>query len=83
MNDIKQFTIMAPVELAEIRCPTLIVHGTHDNLLLYQAVIASNQIARSQCLWVMEGSHFCAWIHPDAARTQNAFIEFLKGTQLH
>jgi len=83
LNDIKQFITMAPTELAEIRCPTLIVHGTHDNLLLYQAVFASNQIAGSQCLFVMKGSHFCAWIHPDAARTQKTIIEFLKGTSLH
>lgn len=51
----KQFTTMAPIQLAEIRCPTLIVHRTYDNLLLYQAVFASNQIAGSQCLWVMKG----------------------------
>jgi pimeloyl-ACP methyl ester carboxylesterase len=74
---------MAPIQLAEIRCPTLIVHRTYDNLLLYQAVFASNQIAGSQWLCVMNGSHFCAWIHPDAARTQNTIIEFLNGTPLH
>lgn len=40
LNDIEQFTTMEDSAFEKIICPSMIVHGTHDNLLFYQAVQA-------------------------------------------
>lgn len=77
-NDIEQFTTMGSMSLESIVCPSLIVHGTHDNLLFHQAVEARDRIKNAEHLWVDKGSHFCAWIHPKAKDIQNQIIVFLK-----
>lgn len=77
-NDIAQFTRLNDLPLEKITCPTLIVHGTHDNLLFYQAVQARDRIQQAKSLWVDKGSHFNAWIHPDASETQEQIISFLQ-----
>jgi len=73
-NDIAQFTRLNDLPLEKITCPTLIVHGTHDNLLFYQAVQARDRIQQAKSLWVDKGSHFNAWIHPDASETQEQIM---------
>jgi pimeloyl-ACP methyl ester carboxylesterase len=77
MNDIKQFTKMADTSFEKVQCPSLVVHGTHDNLLFYQAVKARDNIQKSQSLWVNKGSHFCSWIHPESASVQQQIITYL------
>ncbi len=77
-NDIKQFTEMDDTQFEKVLCPTMVVHGTHDNLLFYQAVLARDEINNSRSLWVHKGSHFCSWIHPEASHVQEQIIAFLK-----
>jgi len=77
-NDIKQFTEMNDTQFEKVLCPTMVVHGTHDNLLFYQAVQARDEIKNSKSLWVHKGSHFCSWIHPEAKIVRKRIIEFLK-----
>jgi pimeloyl-ACP methyl ester carboxylesterase len=63
----------------KIRCPSLIIHGTHDSdVLMYHAVYAWENIPDAEHLWVREGSHFCAWLHPEAAKVQERILQFLK-----
>ena len=76
-NDIRQFTQLGDLPLEKINCPTLIVHGTHDNLLFYQAVQAKDRIQNAESLWIEKGSHFNAWIHPEASKTQQQVTNFL------
>ncbi len=77
-NDIAQFTQLNALPLEKITCPTLIVHGTHDNLHFYQAAQAKDRIQNAEYLWVEKGSHFNAWIHPEASKIQHQVISFLK-----
>ena len=77
-NDIYQFTHLDPMPIETIGCPTLIVHGTHDNLLFYQAVHARDTIPGAEHIWVPEGSHFGAWISPCAREVQDGIVRFLE-----
>jgi len=77
-NDIEQFTHLSPMPIETIQCPSLIVHGTHDNLLFYQAVHARDTIPGAEQIWVPKGSHFGAWISPHARDVQEGIIRFLK-----
>lgn len=77
-NDIELFTHLSPMPIETIRCPSLIVHGTHDNLLFYQAVHARDTIPGAAHIWVPGGSHFGAWISPDAHAVQEEIVRFLQ-----
>ncbi|MDN7026205.1 alpha/beta hydrolase [Methanoculleus sp. FWC-SCC1] len=77
-NDIEQFTHLSDMPIETIRCPSLIVHGTHDNLLFCQAVHARDTIPDAESIWVPEGSHFCAWISPHAHDVQERIVGFLQ-----
>lgn len=77
-NDIEMFTNLSDMAIEKITCPSLIVHGTHDNLLFYQAVHARDTIPGAESIWVPGGSHFGAWISPHAHQVQEQVLGFLK-----
>ena len=78
-NDMKQFATIPDLPVNRIRCPALIIHGTHDSdVLFYHGVYARKNIPHAEELWVREGSHFCGWISPQVHDIQKRIINFLQ-----
>jgi non-heme chloroperoxidase len=64
-------------DLPKIDVPTLVVHGTEDRILPYEATAARlpGLIADLRLVTVEGGPHNIAWTHPDEVNT--ALLEFL------
>ncbi|MEI7650087.1 MAG: alpha/beta hydrolase [Methanomicrobiales archaeon] len=77
-NDMLQFKTLFDLPVDKIQCPAFIIHGTHDgDVPFYHGVYAWENIKNADKLWVCEGSHFCAWIHPDSGVVQEKMMQFL------
>ena len=77
-NDIEQYRQYDHLPVERIRCPSLIVHGTHDaNVKLYDGVYAYEHISHCERFWIEEGSHLGFWLNPAAAAAQQAARQFL------
>jgi len=78
LNDVANTRGLDHLPLEKVRCPALIVHGTHDSAVkFYDGVYAHEHIQGSERYWIEEGSHICFWIHPQAARAQRYALDFL------
>ena len=77
-NDSTTFTSMAPLNLQDVTCPVLIMHGTGDATVPPEnAEYAHQQIADSQLYW-MKGSHVAFFL--EEADTAPGFaLEWLRG----
>ena len=66
-------------DLPKIDVPTLVVHGTEDRILPYDATAARlpGLIADMKLVTVEGGPHNIAWTHPD--EVNSALLEFLAG----
>jgi pimeloyl-ACP methyl ester carboxylesterase len=64
-------------DLRTIDVPVLVVHGTEDRILTYQATAARRPglISDVKLVTVEGGPHNIAWTHPDEVNT--ALLEFL------
>jgi non-heme chloroperoxidase len=66
-------------DLAKIDVPTLVVHGTADRILPFEATAArlrdENVIADLTVVEVENGPHNIGWTHPE--ETNAAMLEFL------
>jgi len=77
-NDMEQLPKLTDLPVDRIRCPSLIIHGTHDSdVLFYHGVYAWENIPGAEKFWVREGSHFCVWIHPQVHEVQDRIVAFL------
>ena len=77
-NDMEQYRGYHHLPVERIRCPSLIIHGTHDaDVKFSDGVYAYEHIPGAQRFWVEEGSHLGFWISPNAAKAQEAAREFL------
>lgn len=77
-NDMKQFAAIDRLPLDQIRCPTLIVHGTDDGDVPYRhAEEAAREIAGAELFTVENGWHLLSMSDGDNAY-QLAEIDFLK-----
>ncbi len=77
-NDIEQFRQYSHLPVERIRCPSLIIHGTHDaDVKFYDGVYAHEHIAGAERYWIEEGSHLGFWLSPNAAEAQQAARQFL------
>lgn len=77
-NDMETFARISDLPVEKIKCPSLIIHGTHDrDVLFYHGVYAWTNIPSAENLWVREGSHFCVWISPDVQKIQEQVMGFL------
>jgi len=67
--------------MPKIDVPTLVVHGTADRILPFEATAArlrdENLIADLTVVEVQNGPHNIGWTHPD--ETNAAMLEFLSG----
>jgi pimeloyl-ACP methyl ester carboxylesterase len=81
-NDREQFRKLTDLPVDRIRCPSLIIHGTHDSdVLFYHGGYAWENIPDAGKLWVREGSHFDVWIHPQVHDVYERIIAFLQQHQ--
>lgn len=81
-NDMLLFNQLSHVPVEQVRCPTLVIHGTHDaDVKFYDGVYAFEHIPGAERLWIEEGSHLGFWLSPHAAQTQAAAREFLRRYQ--
>ena len=72
-NDIEQYPEYNHLPVERIRCPSLIIHGTHDaDVKFYDGVYAHEHIPHAERFWIEEGSHLGFWLSPNAAAAQQA-----------
>ena len=77
-NDMKHFAAIERLPLEQVRCPTLVVHGTHDGDVPYRhAEEAAREIPGAELFTVEKGWHLLALSDGDNAYLQ-AEIDFLK-----
>lgn len=77
-NDIKQFREYTHLPLEQVKCPTMILHGTHDSdVKFYDGVYAYEHIENAEKFWIEEGSHLGFWLSPNGRLAQNAAGVFM------
>lgn len=77
-NDTIQLARITDLPLADIRCPTLIVHGTHDaDVPIEHGTRAHDQITGAEHHWIESGSHLGFWLSPHAEPARTAARGFL------
>lgn len=77
-NDMAMFRDLGSLPLSQVRCPTLVVHGTHDaDVKFCHGVRAHEEIQGADRLWIEDGSHLGFWLGPHAAQAQDAARKFL------
>jgi pimeloyl-ACP methyl ester carboxylesterase len=76
-NDTDNYCRLTPLSVEQVRCPTLIVHGTHDaDVKFHHGVYAHEHIPGAERFWIEEGSHLGFWLSPHSAQAQAAAQEF-------
>lgn len=77
-NDILQSGMLKRLPVDLIRCPSLIIHGTHDaDVKFYDGVYAYESIPSSERYWIEEGSHLGFWLNEKASEAQRAARDFI------
>lgn len=65
-NDTTQYAQLAPLPLAAIGCPTLVVHGTADrDVEPAHAQHAAAEILGAETHWIDQGTHLAAFVEDD------------------
>lgn len=78
-NDLEQCLKLTHLPLENIRCPSLIIHGTHDaDVKFYDGVYAHEHISGSERYWIEEGSHLGFWLNRNSHAAQDAARGFLE-----
>ncbi|MEN6611151.1 MAG: alpha/beta hydrolase [Methanoregulaceae archaeon] len=78
-NDMAHSRVLHHLALENIRCPTLIIHGTHDSdVKFYDGVYAHEHIPGSERFWIEEGSHTSFWLNRHAKEAQQYALDFLR-----
>ncbi len=77
-NDIAQYRGLTHLPVQKIRCPSLIIHGTHDaDVKFFDGVYAYEHIRGAERFWIEDASHLGFWISPNSKRAQDAARSFL------
>jgi len=78
-NDLEITRNLYHLPVEEIKCPTLVVHGTHDaDVKFYDGVYAYEHIENSERFWIENGSHLSFWINPKSKEAQKYALDFLR-----
>jgi pimeloyl-ACP methyl ester carboxylesterase len=68
-NDAHQINALTKLPLEEIRTPTLVIHGTADQVVPFdQGVDSANRIPGAVFLPILEGTHYCILTHLELTR---------------
>jgi pimeloyl-ACP methyl ester carboxylesterase len=79
LNDAEQIDSLDDIPLAQIPTPTLVIHGTADNVVPFEhGVRSAEEIPGAKLLPVAGGTHYCILTHLE--KTRPAILEFLKQT---
>ena len=77
-NDTVQLARVTDLPLDTIRCPTLVVHGTHDaDVPFGHGERAAARIPGARHRWIGSGSHLGFWLAPHAEPARAAARAFL------
>jgi len=77
-NDMEQYRKLTHLPLEKVRCPSLVIHGTHDaDVKFYDGVYAYEHIKNAKRYWIEEGSHLGFWLNKDAKNAQKFAQDFL------
>ena len=77
-NDMEQYRKLTHLPLEKVRCPSLVIHGTHDaDVKFYDGVYAYEHIRCCERYWIEEGSHLGFWLSPNAQEAQEMAAKFL------
>ncbi|MGH2369644.1 MAG: alpha/beta fold hydrolase [Chloroflexota bacterium] len=77
-NDAALYRQLTHLPVEQVRCPAMIVHGTHDaDVKFHHGVYAHEQIPGAERCWIEEGSHLGFWLSPRAAQAQATTRAFL------
>ena len=77
-NDIEQFGAIEQLPLGQVRCPTLVVHGTHDHDVPFShAENSAREIAGAEFHRVDKGWHLLA-MSDGAEESARAEVDFLR-----
>ena len=77
-NDTERLARLTRLPLHQVRCPTLVVHGTHDaDVMFHHGVDAHERIPDAERHWLDLGSHLGFWLSPEAPGAQHHAREFL------
>lgn len=77
LNDADQVDNLGEIPLEEISAPTLVIHGTADEVVPFdQGVHSADRIPGAQFLPVAGGTHYCILTHME--KTRPAIMAFLK-----
>ncbi len=77
-NDMIQSKKLKRLPLDRIKCPSLIIHGTHDaDVKFYDGVYAYESIPLSERYWIEEGSHLGFWLNEKALEAQRLASDFI------
>jgi pimeloyl-ACP methyl ester carboxylesterase len=78
-NDMVQYRKLTHLPVEQVKCPSLIVHGTHDaDVKFYDGVYAYEHIPHCERFWIEEGSHLGFWLSPNSAGAQKTAAGFLE-----
>ena len=76
LNDAHQIDNLGELPLYKIQVPTMVVHGTADDVVPFeQGVRSANQIPGARFLPIYEGTHYCVLTHLEITRP--AIMAFL------
>ncbi|MDD5561727.1 MAG: alpha/beta hydrolase [Candidatus Omnitrophica bacterium] len=77
-NDMEQYRKLTHLPVEKIKCPSLVIHGTHDaDVKFYDGVYAYEHIPGAERYWIEEGSHLGFWLSPHAQTAQEIAGDFL------
>ena len=66
-NDVEKLGAVTALPLADIRCPTLVIHGDADNdVHPDHTKLAAETIPGAEMVWIEKGSHFGFWLADEA-----------------
>jgi pimeloyl-ACP methyl ester carboxylesterase len=78
-NDLDRGVGMAPLPLADVACPTLVVHGTADASVPFaHAVRAARQIPGAELVAVEGGVHMGLWVAAEAGEARRRVHGFVR-----
>jgi pimeloyl-ACP methyl ester carboxylesterase len=75
--------VLTDPPLADITCPTLVVHGGAELLALRHAERAATTIPDAELRVIPDGCHHGLWLNDDAAQQQSSVLDWIRKHATH